>query len=165
MGVELLLLASGRCRRPHRAEIHYLAGIGRLLPRNDVRGPQTRAAVLGVRHEDVMVHAKYTVRFLEKSNGETSDLVRVLIVNIGAAVAAEEAGHSLRCVVDLKGSVDVEFRTGGQVEIRDEEQAGLMAASVAMAEGHGHREGMLLCFEGASYLPASTSKVHGAKVF
>lgn len=86
-------------------------------------------------------------------------------IDIGAAVATEETKHRLRRFVEIDGAADLEFRAGGQGGVGVAEEAGLVAAGGAVAEGQGQGQVAVVGFEGAGHLTAGAGEVDGVDVF
>lgn len=84
------------------------------LPSIDVGDPIAQSAVLGIRHENVTLQPDHTLRFLEDPGAEIPVFgARILDVDIGAAVATEEAEHGLGRFIELERAVDLELGASG----------------------------------------------------
>ena len=146
--------------------MHFPARLGKLLPSIDVGEPHARPAVLGILDENVPIQSqKRGPRFLQESGAEFLFGLGILQVHVGAAITAEEAREFLGGFVAFQRPADLEVRAVGQVGVGDEQETGLVAAGVAVAEGQRERQVALVDLEGAVYLPACAGEAQGADVF
>lgn len=67
----------------------------------------------------MIVQPEHPVGFFKKSSANFFFRIRILEVDISAAVFTEEAGESLGSFVAFEGAFDFEFCAGGQTGVGD----------------------------------------------
>ena len=117
----------------------FLAHIVIFLPSNQIRDPIPQPPVPRILDKNMLIQPRdlpttTITTTLNQSRADFPDLVLVLQVDMGAAVAAEEAGEVLGRFVFLNGSLDVDVGAFGEGGDGDAEEAGLVAAGPAVAE-------------------------------